>query len=767
MGDSVDLGPSASAPELKFRPLGSNAPIFSRPGGAWAIAPDVLGDYVVEIRGDVRRYRAIAFPTAAAGQPAERFADSFRGGGVASSDGEYGWWAPSSDAAAACHFDEEAEGRGLVMHGPPCSLESPREAALVSRAVANFFAEPIVVHLDGVVLNSSALVLLRLRALAANDDAADAAAALTLTIDGKTATLSAAAPLLSQPLPLGCCDGPAGCALSLHLDVRNATLETRCAGCFAANASGAHGVSLSDWGPRPLGGASQILVGVDGAGWAAVRGLRVVSALVPGGDRLRPGSRVPAMPAALAPMTDGVGGFTPRALVATEELGAAQPLAPDGFVDVTAPPFSADNTGAADATAAIQRAIDYAKWHYYSVWLPIGEYRVTAPLLARQVSRALAAGYVTGPLPHGAWAKVTPAFILDGVPGRYAPVHIRGELDATRPGARATLRVPPRTPAFMNASSPAYVLACVFDNAMGLREPNAMYNSVLQSVNVVVGEGNAGAVGLRWRGAQGTGVEDVRIEFEGRGPSDGLAGLVGAAGSGGAHHGVTVIGGRYGLDLRQGQPSATVSRATLVNQSCAAVLYEGFEALTAVGVAVSGLRGCVAVRAGFPLALPPAGDACALPPMDNGGQQMPLGTVAGAVALIDARVAWADGANTCAERAVVRTNRSLYLRNLYARAAHTIARFDASAVAAPAAAGGGWSAVHELAHGENPDPQTAGDGKGGKVTFQTLATAYVGGRRSPPGATALAEHERGGGGADGGGAAQAARLGGARALPVV
>ena len=41
------------------------------------------------------------------------------------------------------------------------------------------------------------------------------------------------------------------------------------------------------------------------------------------------------------------------------------------------------------------------------------------------------------------------------------------------------------------------------------------------------------------------------------------------------------------------------------------MLYEGFEALTAVGVAVSGLRGCVAVRAGFPLALPPAGDACA------------------------------------------------------------------------------------------------------------------------------------------------------------
>ena len=54
---------------------------------------------------------------------------------------------------------------------------------------------------------------------------------------------------------------------------------------------------------------------------------------------------------------------------------------------------------------------------------------------------------------------------------------------------------------------------------------------------------------------------------------DGLAGVVGGCGSGGAHHGLHVIGGRYGLDLRQSQPTGTVSGTTLQGQRCAGILY--------------------------------------------------------------------------------------------------------------------------------------------------------------------------------------------------
>ena len=48
---------------------------------------------------------------------------------------------------------------------------------------------------------------------------------------------------------------------------------------------------------------------------------------------------------------------------------------------------------------------------------------------------------------------------------------------------------------------------------------------------------------------------------------------MGGCGSGGAHHGLHVIGGRYGLDLRQSQPTGTVSGVTLQGQRCAGIIY--------------------------------------------------------------------------------------------------------------------------------------------------------------------------------------------------
>ena len=74
---------------------------------------------------------------------------------------------------------------------------------------------------------------------------------------------------------------------------------------------------------------------------------------------------------------------------------------------------------------------------------------------------------------------------------------------------------------------------------MGAREPNAMYNTMVMGLDVRIERGNPGAAGIRCRGAQGSGLEDVRVEA-----GDGLVGVVGGAGSGGSHHNVTVLGGR-------------------------------------------------------------------------------------------------------------------------------------------------------------------------------------------------------------------------------
>ena len=94
----------------------------------------------------------------------------------------------------------------------------------------------------------------------------------------------------------------------------------------------------------------------------------------------------------------------------------------------------------------------------------------------------------------------------------------------------------------------------------------------------------------------------------------------------------------------------------------------------------------ITVLAGFPLQLPPAASPCGLPPMDNGGVQMPNGVVSGAAALIDARVQWAARPAGAAPAGVVARapawHRGRALAGLPAGAAR---RSGASAAPAPPA----------------------------------------------------------------------------------
>ena len=85
-------------------------------------------------------------------------------------------------------------------------------------------------------------------------------------------------------------------------------------------------------------------------GAASVRSVSLRSDLVAGNDPLRPSVSVPALPAVLAGITDEIGFRSP-------DLGRAQPRNQDGIIDVSLPPFSADKTGAEDATVAIQAAV--------------------------------------------------------------------------------------------------------------------------------------------------------------------------------------------------------------------------------------------------------------------------------------------------------------------------------------------------------------------------------------------------------------------------
>jgi hypothetical protein len=64
------------------------------------------------------------------------------------------------------------------------------------------------------------------------------------------------------------------------------------------------------------------------------------------------------------------------------------------------------------------------------------------------------------------------------------------------------------------------------------------------NLDIVIGEGNPGAIALRHQAAEGSAIEDCTIDA-----THGLAGIQGGIGSGGGSAGVTVIGGRIGLDF--------------------------------------------------------------------------------------------------------------------------------------------------------------------------------------------------------------------------
>eukprot|EP00730_Choanoeca_flexa_P019543 TRINITY_DN9551_c0_g1_i1.p1 TRINITY_DN9551_c0_g1~~TRINITY_DN9551_c0_g1_i1.p1 ORF type:complete len:795 (+),score=134.21 TRINITY_DN9551_c0_g1_i1:141-2387(+) len=227
-----------------------------------------------------------------------------------------------------------------------------------------------------------------------------------------------------------------------------------------------------------------------------------------------------------------------------------------GYIDPSLSPFNADPSGTRDATQALQRAVDLAKEFGFIVYLPSGNYRITDTLKLSQ------------PFAHTFTAN-----------HRFFAGVIRG---SSRPSGPSTIFVPDNTPGFQDPSNPKVAILLHTTNIAQRWEPNVNMNQALLSLHVRIGRGNYGAVGVEARGAQGTGLENVTI-FAG----DGLSGLFGAAGSGGSHHGVTVVGGRVGLDYRQAQPAPSSAAIRLVNQSCAGIVYSGLQTLTLVGINIS------------------------------------------------------------------------------------------------------------------------------------------------------------------------------------
>lgn len=329
-----------------------------------------------------------------------------------------------------------------------------------------------------------------------------------------------------------------------------------------------------------------------------------------------------------------------------------------GMVDATAAPFYADPSGQRDSTAAINAALLHGREHHMVTWLPAGDYVVSGTI------------HVSGRNMAEPDSNMNDYFsVLQGETG----------MD----GRRTRIHLAPNAPGFDRRNPVPIVVHGYYPDGTGYNY-TGHFNQIVRNLDIIIGEGNGGAVGLRLQGAEGTLVEDVTIDA-----THGWKGAWGLPGSGGSTHRLTVIGGEIGVDLRgyndQGQlvgvgtqPGPTISQLRLINQTQSPLISLTRGSLTLVGVEV---RSDVATHA-FSIA-----------PM---GSNQPWG---GSLSVVDATIELGAGTGAGEGRVLVQQRglgavpgRGYTLHNVYIKGAGQLDTVSGQSLAAAQ-----WTRVREFA----------------------------------------------------------------------
>jgi hypothetical protein len=280
-------------------------------------------------------------------------------------------------------------------------------------------------------------------------------------------------------------------------------------------------------------------------------------------------------------------------------------------------------------------------------------------------------------------------------------------------------------PGFSNEIKGLRAVLHFWHNASGHSQANINMNQGMNGINVDMGHGNVGGVGIRHRAAQGSSIQSVTIFAR-----DAFAGLMGGAGSGGSHIAVTVIGGRFGVDYRGAQPASTIAGFKLINQSCAGVLYCGLMSLSVVGLELSSaeptfVQAIIGDTGDGPelvthlLAVAPKARVVGLckPPgwsWCEGNPEYGINTpgtraIHGQISVVDSsfdgppptRAAVTEAAAE-PRTAIDQTSNTLYLKNVYVRGFALLAKFVRSGRVIALRSAQDWSLVNEFVHGEPP-----------------------------------------------------------------
>ncbi len=246
-----------------------------------------------------------------------------------------------------------------------------------------------------------------------------------------------------------------------------------------------------------------------------------------------------------------------------------------GYLDVTLPPYSADNTGKEDVTRILQQAMFDARDSQVVCYLPAGDYLVSDTLEG-----------IVGVVQWDEW-HYGDANPFEAEASFEYPTLLMGD---TRGVGRARLILADHADGFDDEDNPKPVLyfwARAMQSLPPKEDPNNSqsninFNQKIISLDIVLGD-NPGAAGVRHRGAEGSTVEDVSVDA-----THAFAGFYNAPGSGGSMHGLKVKGGKYGVFLDGTQPSPLLNDIELIDQREASIYGHHRGPLTLVGALIRG-----------------------------------------------------------------------------------------------------------------------------------------------------------------------------------
>jgi len=220
----------------------------------------------------------------------------------------------------------------------------------------------------------------------------------------------------------------------------------------------------------------------------------------------------------------GISGALPAAANTPAGVDVDDPLYKLGYLDVTKAPYNADPTGAKDSTRALNQAVRDARERMMVCYFPSGEYLISDTIYCMKTNKG-----------------------VGGARPRDVPCVLAG----SRKGARPVIRLASSAPGFGDPRKPK---AAIWIWAMpqkpaekaGSQRPedeqaNISFNQIFKGIDIDCG-GNAGAIGIRHSGSQGSSLEDVTVRANGA-----FAGVYNCPGQGGGTYNLRVEGGRYGV----------------------------------------------------------------------------------------------------------------------------------------------------------------------------------------------------------------------------